>query len=653
MRSSHILLQLQTKFVTKEFQEHCARLALGRSSAPSSAPCDTRIPARPSSSSASRVSVAIGTDPIHGPSRPTTAPVSRPSQAATNVENTQTTGNTAKKSQNSSDVKDGKLNDSGVRNLERSTTTIIDKNKHAQMEGKYDQTKARTSESNTDKHNDSVEDGYKPRFDKNSKPKLVNQGIGMPGLQREFTMVEMPVSSKTKDNTRFEREKTSVLDRADNKIKQSEKNVAARRSRLDTLIEQTVELVQDALDLDDGQAPTPSEFSSTIDLKAKARPIRRTRSEDARERTVRTENPRQRSVRSNDPRQPNVKEDLGPEYHKRKVEQFREKLRQHTKKRIAEKQEIDKRSKRPVRRMVWNQNPGQPYKDDRQDRGKTERRSRKDGRETSSAPVVVPNPSNQEKSDLQRTIDKKMAYHLDSIKEQAKLRRSYSERNEDSRHSSSKSNRYRREETMHEMDGREARNLQLVKEKAMVRRSQSLNRDSRHNSSKSERSRQQEYQDSRHSSSKSNRYRREETMREMDPRETRNLQLVKEKATVRRSQSLNRDSRHNSSKSERIRQQEYQESRLGSSKSVASHYSQDSDKSRPLVMLVDGDDPSAYRHVKLDMSKSSWNMDIANSIDFSGKASKLRDSPYLQNNRLMRGQSGQQRSASLNRSQHR
>ena len=632
-------LQLQTKFVTKEFQEHCARLALGRSSAPSSAPCDTRIPARPSSSTASRVSVAIGTDPIHGPSRPTTAPPRHLSQAATDKENPNTSGN-VKTSQNNTDIKDNMQIDSGVINLERSATTVIDKNKQTHIDGKSAQNEARASETDTDQQNDSVlEDGYKPRFDKVAKPKLVNQGIGMPGLQREFTMVEMPISLKTQDNVKFEREKTSVIDRADQKIKQSEKNVVARRSRLDTLIEQTVELVQDALDLEDGQAPTPSEFSSTIDLKAKARPVRRTRSEDTRERTGRVENPRQRSVKSNDPRQPAVRGDLGPEHHKRKVDEFREKLRQHTKRRIEKQQQIDRRTKRPVRRMVWNQNIGQPYKDDLQERMKKERRSRRDVRQSSAPPIVIPDPSTQERSDLQRSKDPRMANDLSSIKEQAKLRRSYSERNEDSRHSSSKSYRHRREETMHEWDPKEARNLELVKEQARVHRSRSLNRDRN--------------DDSRHSSTKSNRYRREETMHELDPKEVCNLKLVKEEAKVRRSQSLNRDSRHNSSKSERSRQQEYKDSRIGSSKSVASHYSQDSDKSRPLVMLVEGDDPSAYRHVKLDMSKNSRSMDIANSIDFSGKASKLRGSPYLQYNPLVMGQPRKQQSASLNRSQHR
>ena len=566
--------------MTKEFQDHCARLALGRTSAPSSAPTDTRIPVRPSSGAGSRVSVAVGTEPISRPTRPVTAP---------------------SRHQSNGDVENNKQTDSCVSSLERSATTMDGSKqiKAAALGGKSQQNEAETETSEsivaskifTDQPKNSVlDDSYMPRFDKVAKPKLVNQGIGMPGLQREFTMVEMPISTKMQDNVKLERAKTTIIDRADQKVKQSEKNVAARKSRLDTLIEQTVELVQDALDLEDGQAP--SEFSSAVDLKAKARPVRRTRSEDARERSVRVENSSQRSVRSGDPRQATIRGQPGLEYHRRKVDQFREKLRQHTRRKV-EKQEKETRVRRPVRKMVWNQNPGQPYVADLQERMRKEQKLRRDTRQSSAPVIVIPDPSDQQRSELQRAKDPRMAYNLESIKEQAKLRRSYSDRNEDSRHSSSKSNRQWHEETRHGLDPKLAHNLELIREQARVRRSQSLNRD------------------------------------------------------------RNVDSRHSSSKSERSRQQECHESRIGSSKSVAGHYNQDSDKSKPLVMFVEGDDPSAYRHVKLDMSKTSRSMDIANGIDFSGKASKLRDSPYLQYNPLIMGKPRKQRSASLNRSQQR
>lgn len=73
------VLQRRTKFVTREFQDRCAKLALGRESKPSSAPCDTRLFMRPISASADRRTVPAQMDTR---SRPQTAPTgSQPSLA--------------------------------------------------------------------------------------------------------------------------------------------------------------------------------------------------------------------------------------------------------------------------------------------------------------------------------------------------------------------------------------------------------------------------------------------------------------------------------------------------------------------------------------------------------------------------------------------
>lgn len=73
------VLQRRIKFVTREFQDRCAKLALGRESKPSSAPCDTRLFIRPISASADRHAMSAQMDTR---SRPQTAPTgSQPSLA--------------------------------------------------------------------------------------------------------------------------------------------------------------------------------------------------------------------------------------------------------------------------------------------------------------------------------------------------------------------------------------------------------------------------------------------------------------------------------------------------------------------------------------------------------------------------------------------
>lgn len=65
------------KYISREFQEYCAELALGRMSKPSSAPCDTRLFHRPSSGSFVRREMTVQTDLT---SRPKTAPLRSPKQ---------------------------------------------------------------------------------------------------------------------------------------------------------------------------------------------------------------------------------------------------------------------------------------------------------------------------------------------------------------------------------------------------------------------------------------------------------------------------------------------------------------------------------------------------------------------------------------------
>lgn len=72
--------------MTREFHERCAQLALGRVSTPSSAPCDTRLPLRPSSGSAIRRNAHPQTE---GPNRPHTAPPTSP-RRQTRISNAET-----------------------------------------------------------------------------------------------------------------------------------------------------------------------------------------------------------------------------------------------------------------------------------------------------------------------------------------------------------------------------------------------------------------------------------------------------------------------------------------------------------------------------------------------------------------------------------
>ena len=570
--------------MTREFQEHCARLALGRPSTPSLAPSDTRIPVRPSTGSTDRRTIAVGTDPVL---RPTTAPIRPHSYGTADLAKTLP-------AQNVADLKNKSQNHNWVN---KDNTDECTQPKVETVKGKNLLSENKTSEKSTDsakaeinrhsKQIDSRKDDSEKPADKQRQPKIVNQGIGGPGLLREFTMVEMPLRGKTQeDSMKVAREKTYITDKADLKVKQSEKNAAVRKSRLDALLEQTVELVEDALNCEDRE-PSEISISETIVLKERVKRALRSRSEDTRQSAGRTENARQRSLRydnlrkslkSDDPRQRSLKgkREEGPQ--RRKVDQAREKLRQNTKKKV-DRQEIDTKTRKPIRRMIWNQNPGQPYKDDLRERSRSQRlqniRNERpaDVRQSSAPPVVVPPPSSalrlQEKSELQRSRGASATAQLES-----------------------------------------------VKERAAVRRSQSLTRERKSELSQS---------------------------------------LAREKsAEVSQSVTRERSSevRHRSSRSDR-HQQPHHEPRIGSSKSSKSQFSQDSDKSRPVVMLFEGDDPSNYRSLQFDMTRAARSMDIANSIDFSGKASKLRGSPYLEYTPLVMGKPRKQRSASLNRSQQR
>ena len=519
--------------MTKEFQDYCAELALRSNSTPSSAPCDTRIVHRPSTAASStRTSIGVGTDPI---SRPTTAP-SRPRNMVSSDLNKNINANI--------DQKNNRQNDTLKSGNDVKEKAVPDRPKTVTLHGGTQQSDSEQGDSDK-----------RTPCNKQQVPKMVNQGIGSSGLQREFTLVEIPLGEKGRGDE-LKREKTYVTEKADLQVKRSEKNATMRKSRLDALLEQTVELVEDAL-MNEGKEP--STISETMTIKEK-RPVPRSRSVDTRQRLVEKQ------------------AEQIPQ--RRKVDQARDKLRQHAKRRV-ERQENDARSRKPVRRMVWNQNPGQAYVRDLQQKGrqayvenmqqrgrsgqkiqerersggqpKTRSEQSRDRRQVSSAPFIVPNESilkAQESSSIQRPRGISTMSYTDSIKELSKVRRSQS----------------------------------LTRER---------NAEARQRSSKSDRNQQ--------------------------------------------------------AKSERTKH----DSRVGSSASVKSDYSQDSEKSRPIVMMIEGDEPSAFQHLQLDMTRAARSIDIANSIDFSGGASKLRESPYLQNNPYVMGRPRKQRSASLNRSQKR
>ena len=523
--------------MTREFQDYCATLALGRNSTPSSAPIDTKITIRPkTAASANRKNIAVETDPWF---RPTSAP-SQPRSLVTDDLNKNTgTNMDEKNTQKGTPKNDNYIQENNTSNISNrpKTVTIHGRTQHSDNESK-----------NHDKRTDSVKSDGSKTDQSPHTAKVVNQGIGSGSLQREFTLVEIPLAGK--DQATLRKEKTYITDRADLQVKRSEKNATMRKSRLDALLEQTVELVEDAL-MNEGKEP--SIISETVTIKDRRKPVPRSQSLDARRRTVdrKTDETLQR----------------------RRVEQARDKLRQHAKRRV-EKQNNDpySRVRKPARRMVWNQNPGQAYVQDLQERGrqayvrqsqerlrngqkyqdrgrsgaqaKTRGEKSRESRQFSAPPFVVPNPSSmkaQESSNLRRSKAGSTISDISSAKEQSRLQRNHSQ---------------------------------------------------------------------------------------------------------------TRESRQRSTKSDRYEQPKY-DTRMGSSVSVKSYQSQDSEMSRPVVMMIEGDDPTAYTHLQFDMTRTARSIDIANSIDFSGSASKLRGSPYLQNNPYAMGSARKQRSASLNRSQHR